>query len=100
MRLSPLSANRRMEEAEPIPPMNWSRPSPVGPAARDGRQPASRVLLVDDLIATGGTAAAATELVAGAGASVVGCSFLIELTELDGTRALSTVDSVHAVIRY
>lgn len=48
MRLSPLSADRRMEEAEPIPPMNWSRPSPVGPTASDGRKPASRVLIVDD----------------------------------------------------
>ena len=66
----------------------------------DAVAPGHRVLLVDDLIATGGTAAAATELAAGAGAEVVGCSFLIELSELDGMRALSAVDAVHAVIRY
>lgn len=43
-----------------------------------------RVLLVDDLIATGGTAQAALELLAGAGAQVVECCFVIDLPALEG----------------
>ncbi len=58
-----------------------------------------RVLLVDDLIATGGTAAAAAELVRKAGGEVVASSFLIELEALGGAAALGEVP-VHAVIRY
>jgi len=57
------------------------------------------VLIVDDLLATGGTAAAAVKLARAAGGSVVGCSFLIELTELNG-RSLLDVDPIHTVIRY
>jgi adenine phosphoribosyltransferase len=58
-----------------------------------------RVLLVDDLLATGGTAAAAVELARLAGGDVIGCSFLIELSALDG-RKLLDVDPIHTVIRY
>jgi adenine phosphoribosyltransferase len=58
-----------------------------------------RVLIVDDLIATGGTAAAAVELAREAGGDVIGCSFLIELTALDG-RSLLDVERIHTVIRY
>jgi adenine phosphoribosyltransferase len=58
-----------------------------------------RVLIVDDLIATGGTAAAAVKLAREAGGEVIGCSFLIELTALDGRRLLD-VEPVHTVIRY
>jgi adenine phosphoribosyltransferase len=58
-----------------------------------------RVLIVDDLVATGGTAAASIRLARGAGGVVVGCSFLIELAELGGTRLLD-VEHVHSVIRY
>jgi len=58
-----------------------------------------RVLLVDDLIATGGTAGAAVRLVQKIGAEVVGCSFLIELAELRGRTALG-VDRIHSVITY
>ena len=58
-----------------------------------------RVLVVDDLIATGGTARAAVELAQKAGAVIVGCAFLIELTALGGRDQLK-VDRVHSVLDY
>ncbi len=58
-----------------------------------------RVLVVDDLIATGGTAAAAVKLAREAGGEVIGCSFLVELTALEG-RKLLDVEPIHTVIRY
>jgi adenine phosphoribosyltransferase len=61
--------------------------------------PNQRVLVVDDLIATGGTAAAAIELVRKSGAEVVGCSFLIELAALEGRKRLQ-VDRIHASLVY
>jgi adenine phosphoribosyltransferase len=47
-----------------------------------------RVLLIDDLIATGGTAEAAVKLLRGAGADVVGASFVVDLPELKGADRL------------
>ena len=58
-----------------------------------------RVLIVDDLLATGGTAGAAIQLARDAGAEVLGCSFLVELTGLQGRAALG-VEDVHTVIQY
>jgi len=55
----------------------------------DAFEKGSRILLVDDLLATGGTAAAAAELVKKAGGNVVGVRFLIELSELKGKDKLS-----------
>jgi adenine phosphoribosyltransferase len=55
----------------------------------DAFTPGARVLLVDDVLATGGTAAAAADLVERAGATVVGLSFLKELADLGGRRLLS-----------
>lgn len=49
---------------------------------------AARVLIVDDVLATGGTARAACQLVERLGATVVGCTFLLELTFLPGAVAL------------
>jgi adenine phosphoribosyltransferase len=46
------------------------------------------VLLVDDLIATGGTADAALKLIRRAGGSVVGCAFIVELPDLGGRERL------------
>ncbi|HRE59923.1 MAG TPA: adenine phosphoribosyltransferase [Micropepsaceae bacterium] len=46
------------------------------------------ILLVDDLIATGGTAAAAVRLIERAGATVAGCSFIVDLPELGGRKKL------------
>ena len=65
----------------------------------DAVGPADRVLMVDDLIATGGTAAAACELVERAGATIAGCAFVVELGFLDGRQRLED-RSVHALIRY
>ena len=59
----------------------------------------ARVLIHDDLLATGGTARALAELVEGLGATVVGCAFLVELTFLDGRRRLEGFD-VHALVTY
>ena len=50
----------------------------------DALSPGQRVLIVDDVLATGGTAAAAVELVASSGAAVAGVGFLIELGFLGG----------------
>jgi adenine phosphoribosyltransferase len=59
----------------------------------------ARVLVHDDLLATGGTARALCELVEQLGGEVVGCAFLLELAFLDGRRRLEPYD-VHALLRY
>jgi adenine phosphoribosyltransferase len=59
----------------------------------------ARVLIHDDLLATGGTARALADLVGGLGGVVVGCAFLVELAFLDGRSRLEGYD-VHALIRY
>jgi adenine phosphoribosyltransferase len=59
----------------------------------------ARVLVHDDLLATGGTARALCELVEQLGGEVVGCGFLIELAFLAGRERLAGHD-VHALLRY
>jgi adenine phosphoribosyltransferase len=54
----------------------------------DAVAPGARVLLVDDVLATGGTMAAACQLVEAVGGAVVGCAFLIELAFLNGRARL------------
>jgi adenine phosphoribosyltransferase len=66
---------------------------------RDSVRQGQRVLLIDDVIATGGTAAATARLVREQGGIVVGAAFLIELSFLDGRRALGNVP-VEAVLRF
>ncbi len=58
-----------------------------------------RVLVHDDLLATGGTAKAVSELVARLGGTVVGCAFLVELAFLGGRAALAPAE-VHALVAY
>jgi adenine phosphoribosyltransferase len=59
----------------------------------------TRVLVHDDLLATGGTARALAELVQGTGAEIVGCAFLVELAFLGGRERLAGYD-VHALVAY
>lgn len=66
---------------------------------RDGVQPGQHVLIVDDLLATGGTAKATVDLVKGQGGTVTGVAFLVELTSLDGRSRLAG-ERVHAVVQY
>ena len=65
----------------------------------DAVQGSDRVLIVDDVLATGGTANAAAQLVAGTGAAVVGFSFLIELGFLKGRQRLEG-KRVEALLHY
>ena len=61
----------------------------------------ARVLLVDDLVATGGTAEAAALLVAAAGGQVVECAFVIDLPDLGGRRRLEAQGlPVHALCAF
>jgi len=54
----------------------------------DAIKPGERVLVIDDLIATGGTAAAAVQLIRQVGGDVVGCSVVIDLPDLGGSAKL------------
>jgi len=66
---------------------------------RDGIMPGQRVLLVDDLLATGGTIEACCRLVEKSRAQVSGCAFLIELTALGGAKRLAAYNP-KSIIRY
>ncbi len=66
---------------------------------RDAVGPGDRVLVVDDLIATGGTAAATVELVQKQGAQLMGLAFLVELLGLKGRRKLNGQE-VFSLIQY
>ncbi len=66
---------------------------------RDALGDRSRVLIVDDLLATGGTASAAIELVRRLDGDVVACAFIIELAFLKGRGRLAT-DDVFSLITY
>ena len=64
----------------------------------DSLTPSSRVVLVDDVLATGGTAAAACQLIESLGATVVGCSFLMRLGFLNGVQRLANRRVTSALI--
>lgn len=67
----------------------------------DAFQPGERVLLVDDLLATGGTAEAGLKLIERLGAQVVGCAFVIDLPELGGRKRLESLGmEVHALCTF
>jgi adenine phosphoribosyltransferase len=66
---------------------------------RDAIEPGQRVLIVDDLLATGGTSKATVDLVKQLGGTVAGVAFLIELVDLQGRAKLQGED-VMAVLKY
>ncbi|MDN5277059.1 MAG: adenine phosphoribosyltransferase [Clostridiales bacterium] len=66
---------------------------------KDAIQPGQKVVVVDDLLATGGTALAAVKLVEKLGGIVTGVAFVIELSYLNGRKALEGYD-VYSVITY
>ncbi len=65
----------------------------------DALGPGDRVLLIDDLIATGGTAAASCRLIEGLGAELAGCAFVVELGALRGRERLLPY-RVHSLVHY
>ena len=66
---------------------------------KDAVRPGDRVLIVDDLLATGGTAAAAASMVKEAGGVVVGMGFVVELTFLNGRSRLPGYD-IFSLLQY
>jgi adenine phosphoribosyltransferase len=67
---------------------------------QDALQPGDRVLMVDDLLATGGTMRACCELVTRLEGEIVGATVLIELAGLLGRAKLEPYGEVHAVLKY
>lgn len=65
----------------------------------DAIKPGQKVLIIDDLLATGGTVEATIKLVEQLGGIVVGCAFLIELEDLKGREVLKGYD-VYTVLKY
>lgn len=61
---------------------------------KDAVKPGQRVLVTDDLLATGGTISATIDLVEQLGGIVVGCAFLIELTQLKGRERIKGYDTL------
>jgi len=66
---------------------------------KDGIKRGQRVLIVDDLLATGGTASAAVELVKKLGGKIIGIAFIIELVDLKGREKLKGYD-VFSLVEY
>jgi adenine phosphoribosyltransferase len=67
---------------------------------KDAIEPGQRVLIADDLLATGGTISTTIKLVEELGGVVVGCAFLIELTYLDGREKIGSQYNVFSLIQY
>ncbi|OGO24538.1 MAG: adenine phosphoribosyltransferase [Chloroflexi bacterium RBG_16_50_9] len=66
---------------------------------QDGIEPGANVLIVDDVIATGGTIAAVAELVKEMKGNIIGAAFLIELTELKGREKIKDIP-IFSLIKY
>jgi len=67
----------------------------------DSVNPGDRIFLIDDLIATGGSAGAAIELIRRSGGTVVGASFVVDLPDLGGRKKLEALDvPVHALMQF
>ena len=65
----------------------------------DAIKPGDKVLIVDDLLATGGTVKAVTDLVSGSGGKIAGIAFMIELTDLKGIEKLKG-HPVYSLIKF
>ena len=67
----------------------------------DAMLPGEKVLLVDDLLATGGTAEAGIKLIERLGAQVIGCAFVVDLPELGGRAKLEAMGmDVHRLCEF
>ncbi|MBQ1477646.1 MAG: adenine phosphoribosyltransferase [Erysipelotrichaceae bacterium] len=66
---------------------------------KDAIKPGQKVLIIDDLLATGGTVEAAVKLVEQLGGEVVGCAFVIELLALEGRKHLEGYE-VYSLLQY
>jgi adenine phosphoribosyltransferase len=67
---------------------------------KDAIEPGQRVIITDDLLATGGTISSTVKLVEALGGQVVGCAFLIELTFLHGRDKIGESIDVFSLIQY
>ncbi|WP_434288589.1 adenine phosphoribosyltransferase [Celeribacter sp. SCSIO 80788] len=67
----------------------------------DAIQPGEKILVVDDLLATGGTAEAGIKLVERLGGEIVGCAFIIDLPDLGGRKRLEDLGyDIHALCQF
>lgn len=66
---------------------------------KDAVKKGQKVLIIDDLLATGGTVKATIEMIEKLGGIVVGCCFLIELVQLDGRKTIGNYP-VHTLLKY
>jgi len=67
----------------------------------DALKPGEKILLVDDLLATGGTAEAGIKLIERMGAEVIGCAFVIDLPDIGGRKRLEKLGmNVHALCQF
>ena len=67
----------------------------------DALSPGETVLIVDDLLATGGTAEAGIKLMERLGAQIVGCAFVVDLPDLGGRKKLESMGmDVHALCEF
>lgn len=67
---------------------------------KDAVKPGENILIADDLLATGGTIATCIQLIRQLGGNVIGASFLIELTYLNGRDKLKDIDNVVSLVKY
>ena len=68
---------------------------------KDAIKPNDKVIVIDDLLATGGSACAAIDLILGAGGSVVSCGFVVELSDLMGRQRIESKSiAVHSLCQF
>ena len=68
---------------------------------KDAIKPNDKIIVIDDLLATGGSACAAIDLILGAGGSVVSCGFVVELLDLTGRQRIESKSiAVHSLCQF